>query len=121
MSRFMGRVNGQIKREISIIIGREVDNPAIEFISITRVDTSKDLRQAKVYFSVYPQEKREIASDALAKMKDFIRTKLGRRLRLKFLPEITFILDTNIEYSVDIYAKMEEIKHELEENQESDY
>ena len=120
MSRLMARVNQQIKRELSLIIEREIDDPRLGFISIVRVETAKDLSLAKVYFSAYPESDNDLAKDILDDMSKFIRTLLGRRIRLKFLPLLEFIVDDSLKYSVDIYEKMERIKDELEESDKTD-
>ncbi|MCD6134100.1 MAG: 30S ribosome-binding factor RbfA [Candidatus Omnitrophica bacterium] len=120
MSRLIERVNRQIKKEISMIIEREIDDPRLEFISIVRVDTSRDLSLAKIYFSVYPESGSEVAKETLEEMNKFIRVLLGRRIRLKFLPALEFIIDDSVKYSVDIYEKMEKIKDELGEDSQID-
>ena len=119
MSR-IDKVNHQIQRVLSQIIREQVDNPRIGMVSVLRTETTPDLRYCKVYISVFPESAYEEAHQALAKMKGFIKKLLGKELRLKFLPDIEFVSDTSIKYSIDIQERIEEIKHELEENGSDD-
>ncbi|MCP4653147.1 MAG: 30S ribosome-binding factor RbfA [Candidatus Omnitrophica bacterium] len=110
MSLRMEKVNKEIGRKVMEIIQAEVDDPAIGFLSITKVNTSKDLRESKVYFSILDENQVEHAQEVLNKMSKFIRGNLGKKMRLKILPSLTFIPDDSIRYSVHIYEKIEEAK-----------
>ena len=92
------------------IIQKEIDDPDMDFLSITRVDTTKDLQESRVYFSLLDENKYDKAKQILDDMRGFIRTNLGKKIRLKILPQLNFIPDESIKYSVDIYQKIEEIK-----------
>ena len=98
------------------IIRRELKDPRIGFVSITRVRMSPDLRSARVHVSVLGDEKEQ--EDTLAGLRSasgLIRHALGRRLEnLKFSPEIRFELDPSIEYSVHISRRLREILPEAE-------
>lgn len=115
MSR-IDKVNQQIKRIVSRIIKSELDDPRVSLISITRVDTSSDLRFCKIFFSAFPEDNGPRIEEALNQMRGFIRRLLGEEMRIKFLPALEFILDDSIKYSVDIYKKLETLKNELKEN-----
>jgi len=108
----MEKVNSELRKQLMEIIQKEVDDPDLDFLSITRVETTADLQESKVYFSLLDDSKYEKAKDVLNSMKGLIRGILGKRIRLKFLPQLTFIPDDSIKYSVDIYQKIEEIKGE---------
>ncbi len=108
----MQKINQQLKRQITEIIQRETDDPDLEFLSITAVRTTSDLQEAKVYYSLLNEEKYPKAKVALNKMKGFIRGALGKRVRLKVLPQLVFFPDESIRYSVDVYKKIEDIKEE---------
>lgn len=112
MSLRMQKVNQEIKRQITYIIQQELDDPEIEFISITRVDTCSDLSESKIYFSMLNENKYEVAQDILNKSNKFIRTALAKRIYLKTLPNLKFIPDASIKYSVEMYQKIEEIMEE---------
>ncbi len=112
--RRIDKVNSQIHRILAEIIQKEVDDPNLGMISIVAVDTSKDLRYCKVYFSVLPEENLQLARQTLSKMKNFIKKQLSLQLRAKFLPDIGFIPDESIKYSIDISKKIDEINKERE-------
>lgn len=105
------QVGGQVRREIMDIIGRDLKDPRIGFVSITAVRMSPDLRSARVRISVLGDEAARQASLAgLESAKGLIRHQLGRRLEnLKFSPELRFQLDPSIEYSVHIAKRLREI------------
>lgn len=110
MSLRMERVNREIKKQIMEIIQKDVDDPVVEFLSITSVKTTADLHESRVYYSLLDESKYDKAQKVLDSMKGFLRNNLGKRIRLKFLPQLIFFPDTSIKYSVDIYQKIEEIK-----------
>lgn len=89
------RVADLLKKEISDIILKEVKDPGIGFITLTGVKLSRDLRYARVYFSSIEesQTKQEETRLALQRAAGFIRYRLYKNLRLKYSPEIEFLLD----------------------------
>ncbi len=105
-------VNSQIQKELTHILQTELDDPELGLISIVRVDTTKDLSQTRIFFSTLGGT-REKVEFALNKTQKHIRHLLGERMRLRVLPELKFIFDDSIEYSVSIYQKIEEVKNEL--------
>lgn len=112
MSLRTEKVNGELRKQIADIISKEIDDPALGFLSVTRVETTSDLRESKVYFSLLDDGQYGYVQKVLDKMNKFIRINLGKRIRMKFLPELKFIPDSSIKYSVDIFRKIEEIKEE---------
>ncbi|MBU2102503.1 MAG: 30S ribosome-binding factor RbfA [Candidatus Omnitrophota bacterium] len=114
MSLRMQKVNSELRRQLMEIIQQEVDDPNVGVLSITRVDTTNDLREAKVYFSLLDETQIARVQNILDKMNKFLRVSLGKRTHLKILPELRFIPDDTIRYSVDIYTRIEEIKKEEE-------
>ncbi|MDD3296227.1 MAG: 30S ribosome-binding factor RbfA [Candidatus Omnitrophica bacterium] len=110
MSIRMEKIDSQLRKEIINIIQEEVDDPDLDFLSITRVKTTSDLQEAKVYFSLLDETKYPKAEQALKSMKGLIRHSLGRKVSFKTLPELIFIPDESIKYSVDINKKIDEIK-----------
>jgi ribosome-binding factor A len=107
-----GRINEEIKREISDIIRNEVRDPRLTaMISVTRVDVTKDLRYAKVFVSVFgSEEEKKNSLSALRNSAGFLRREVGHRVNLRFTPEITIELDTSIEHGMHINALLETIK-----------
>ncbi|OQX81208.1 MAG: ribosome-binding factor A [Candidatus Omnitrophica bacterium 4484_70.1] len=111
MSYRLEKVNSQIKKEITKIIQEEIDDPRVEMVSITRVVTRADLREAHIYFSVLKEEEAKDVSKILNRMRGYLRRILGRKMRIKILPSLRFFPDDTIRYSVEIYRKIEEIMH----------
>jgi len=110
MSMRMEKVNSQIQRVITEIIQEEIDDPSLTILSITRVETTSDLREARVYFSLLNEKKMKHAKETLDKMSKFIKVNLGQRMRIKVLPQLTFIPDESMRYSVYIAEKIEEAR-----------
>lgn len=94
-------ITTEFKRALSEIIRTEIDDPRVsEMASVTHVDLSKDLKYAKVYISVYDTEKKKKSTiETLTHAEHFIKNEIGRRIRIRRLPEIKFFLDGSIEYS----------------------
>ncbi|MCX8023020.1 MAG: 30S ribosome-binding factor RbfA [Syntrophorhabdaceae bacterium] len=87
-----------LREEVSAIIMRELKDPGFGFITILDVEMTEDLKNAKIYYSIYGDEKeRERTGDALKRAKGYIKFLLGERLKVKYIPEITFILDDPFE------------------------
>ncbi len=98
-TRRIARVNDVIRREISGLLMREIRDPRLSgLLSVTEVDTSPDLRYAKVFVSVMgsEEEKRQV-EEGLAAASGFLRRGLGERLTIRYTPELTFLRDESIE------------------------
>ena len=109
-----------MKQEISDIIFHELKDPRIGFVTVTSVACTEDLREAKVYVSVMGDEKK--ARDTLYGLNSslgFVRREIGRRIRLRFTPEISFALDTSLNYSDHIQRLLNEI-HEEQPNEKKE-
>lgn len=118
MSLRPNRVGEQMKKELSDIIGRKIKDPRIGFVTVTDVQVTGDLQQAKVFISVLgDEEQRQNTLKGLAKAKGFIRSEIGQRIRLRKTPEILFEFDESIDYG----NRIETILHEInkQSNQES--
>lgn len=99
MSHRANRVGEQMKKELGDIIGRKIKDPRIGFVTVTDVQVTGDLQQAKVYITVLGGEaQREDTLKGLAKAKGFIRSEVGQRIRLRKTPEIIFEFDESIDY-----------------------
>ena len=97
------RISEEVRREVDAIIREELGDPRIAgTFSITRAEVTGDLRYAKIYVSVLEDEKREELLEALKSAKGFIRRALGKRMIIRYSPELIFISDKNIEYGVHI-------------------
>ncbi len=105
------RLAEAIKKEVSELLREELKDPRIGFVSITSVDVSKDLRYANIYASIFGEpDQQKISIKALQKAQGFIRGELGKRIRLRYTPEITFKLDQSISHGSRIIALMEKVK-----------
>lgn len=105
------RIASEIMREAERIIREDVSDPRMDcMFSVTHVDVTRDLRYAKVYISIYEEEKRAPMMKALKSAAGFIRHNLGRRVQLRYTPELLFELDTTIEYGVHIASLINEVR-----------
>ncbi|MFD3156566.1 30S ribosome-binding factor RbfA [Haloimpatiens sp. FM7330] len=107
-----GRINEQLRKEISNIIQTQIKDPRINsMISVTKVDVTRDLRYAKVYVSIFGKdENKEETVKILKKSSGFIRREVGRKVSLRYTPEIIIELDNSIEHGMHIDALLEKIK-----------
>ncbi|MCI1857932.1 MAG: 30S ribosome-binding factor RbfA [Sporolactobacillus sp.] len=97
------RVAEQMKKEMSDIIERRLKDPRIGFVTVTGVEVTGDLQEATIYISVLGDEEKQTATmEGLTKAKGFIRSEIGRRIRLRKTPEIQFKFDRSIEYGSHI-------------------
>ncbi|WP_449540051.1 30S ribosome-binding factor RbfA [Ferdinandcohnia sp. Marseille-Q9671] len=118
MSLRPNRVGEQMKKELGDIIGRKIKDPRIGFVTVTDVQVTGDLQQAKVFISVLgDEEQRQNTLKGLAKAKGFIRSEIGQRIRLRKTPEILFEFDESIDYGNRIETLLHEINKQP--NQES--
>jgi len=111
----VGRVGEQLKKELSHIIQFEWKDPGIGFVTVTGVDVTNDLSQAKVYISVLgSDEQKETTLKAFSRGKGFLRSELGKRMRLRHVPDLLFQFDGSIEYGSRIEKLLETINTEAD-------
>jgi len=111
------KVADLIQKEISQMLVKSVKDPRIGFVTITKVTVSEDCRFAKVFFSVAGTlAERESSGKGLESAKGYVRRELGRRLRLRYTPEIVFQFDPSIEYAIH----MEEVIRDIHRGKEPD-
>lgn len=105
------RINGEVQRELSRIISREVKDPRIApMTTVVAVEVAPDLKQCKAYISVLgDQEAQDNTIAGLKSSAGFIRRELARSINLRNTPEITFVLDQSIEYGVTMSRKIDEL------------
>lgn len=110
------RVAEEIKKHIGIIIQEHLKDPRVGFVTVTKVDLSRDCRFAKIYFSVLgePKQVRDTQT-GLSRSRGYIRRQLGQRMKLRFVPEIVFAMDENIKYSIHLSELFTKIKDESNE------
>jgi len=91
------RVADQIRSELADLLAREVHDPGVGFVTLTRVQVSGDLQQARVFYTALGDEKtRGGTARALERAAAFLRRQIGARLRLKRVPALIFIYDDSI-------------------------
>lgn len=114
----LGRINDEIQRELSDEI-RRLKDPRVSksgMVSITRVDTTGDLRYARVYISVLDKEREKETLKGLKSASGFLRRELGTKLQLRYTPELQFIADDSIAYGAHVLKLM----HEVEKKEQRD-
>ena len=113
------RINGEVLRELSRIISREIKDPRIApMTSVVSVEVAPDLKSAKAYISVLGDE--EIQLNTLAGLKSaegYIRKELARSVNLRHTPEIMFVMDQSIEYGVHMSHLIQEVNKDLKEDE----
>ena len=95
------RVGQLLHREISNILQFEVKDPRVEFVTVTRVRLSDDLKEATVYVSIMGEDKQKPLEGLLAACR-FIRARTGERCYLKYVPRLKFELDRALEEAIRI-------------------
>ena len=111
MTRRTERVNGLLRHELSYLISRSAKDPRLTgLITVTEVDTSPDLRQARVFVSVLgSQEEKETTLRGVISASGYLRHELGDRLSLKYIPALTFILDETLDNAQHIYRILDNL------------
>ena len=118
-SNRIGRINEEIQKELASLI-RNLKDPRVQdtMISITHVETTPDLRYAKVYVSFLQEERAEGALKGLKSAGGYLRRELGHALQLRYTPELTWALDDSITYGAKMLKLINAL--EVEKDGESD-
>ena len=115
-SNRIGRINEEIQRELSDLI-RGLKDPRVQtMLSITRVDTTSDLRYAKVHISVLEESRENEAMKGLRSAGGWLRRELGQKLQLRYKPELVFELDDSLKYGAHMYDLLSRLS--AQENRE---
>mgnify|MGYP000546038845 FL=1 len=117
----MGRINDDIQLALSSLL-RQVKDPRVQqgMISITRVETTGDLRYAKVWLSVLGELNEKEFKRGLKSCGPWLRRELGASLNLRYTPELVFELDHSMEYGAKISRMIEEIEESERHDEEPD-
>ncbi len=110
------RLNSLLQEVLADVLRKEVDNPRLShFTSITKVEISPDLQQAKVYFSVLgtPEERKE-SFKALKSAAGFIRSRASQQVRMRQFPQLRFYIDDSLEKQLRIEELLQKIAREKE-------
>jgi len=110
------RVADQIRMEVANILARKIKDPRIQFVTVTDVTMTADLKIARVYVTALDQEHFEQQTrPGLKSAVGFIRTEVGRRLNLRYTPELVFFRDTSAEYGNRIEKILDSLHHKKQD------
>ncbi|HEY5531957.1 MAG TPA: 30S ribosome-binding factor RbfA [Candidatus Anoxymicrobiaceae bacterium] len=117
MSRRLNRVDEACKEQLSEILQRELKDPRIGFVTITQVKVTPDLRHAKVFISILgTEEEAEASLEGLQSAKGYLKSRLGKHLRLKYLPELEFVHEHVTQEALHLQEIMKQVEDEDEED-----
>jgi len=113
-SRRLERINDLLRSELSEVVGRELKDPRLGgLVSITQVETSADLRHARVYVSVFGTADEQASSlAALHSASGFLRHEVAQRVVLRHTPELEFMLDSSLEQGERILRLLKQVNDE---------
>jgi ribosome-binding factor A len=115
------RVQEAIREEVAKIIQHEIKDPRLGFVTVTRVELTRDLRFARIYFSALGDAKvKQKALKGLNSAKGTIKGMLAGKVKLKFMPDIMFKIDDSFENTKHIYDLLDKIKREREMKEPDD-
>ncbi len=102
-----------IKQETSKMLLYDIKDPRIGFVTVTDVEMTGDLREAKIYVSIMGNDEQiKDTMDGLKSALGFVRREIGKRIRLRFTPEISFAADKSLDYSEHIQKILLQIEKE---------
>ena len=107
------RVGGQVQKELSDLLQKEIRDPRLDLVTIMRVSITDDLRSARIYFSVAEGEERKLS--ALAGFKSasgYLRRKLSSRLELRHMPKLEFFYDESFDRATRVNKVLKAIQNE---------
>jgi len=112
MSRTV-RLAEQIRQDLTELLAREVRDPGIGFITLTRVRVTDDLQQARVFYTTLGEgADAQKTARALDRATPFLKRALAQRLRLRRVPEVTFAVDVSIGHQARVEELLEQIRHD---------
>ena len=111
----IGRINEEIQRELSALL-RTVKDPRLQggMITVTHVDTTSDLRYARIYVSTLDKAQEKDVLKGLKSAAGFLRRELGRALQLRYTPELQFIADDSIQHGAHILEILRQVERQDE-------
>ncbi len=108
--RRLEKIAGALKREISMVIMRELKDPRINLVTVTKTEPAEDLRSAKVYVSVIGSEtKKKRTLRALNRARGYIQSQISKRLEIRYTPMLKFNLDDSVTKGVRLSKLIDEI------------
>lgn len=109
MSHRIDKIENLIKEEISLIFLFKLQNLDPGLITVTNVRISPDLKNAKIYVSIFEKERRDVVLEKIRLKTKFIRSELASRITIKFIPELKFFLDDTLDYVEKIEGLIKKI------------
>ncbi len=105
------RFSGELRDEIAQIVSRSLKDPRIGFVTVTRVEVSADLGHAKAFVSVLGDEKQRRESLAgLRQATGFVRREVGRRIRMRVVPELQFVYDKGVDATDRVAQLLDQVR-----------
>lgn len=117
----IARINDEILMEVATILRGEMKDPRVSgvMVSVMRVDTTSDLKYCKIYISVLGTDKvKEDALEGLKQSAGYIRRELAHRINLRSTPELKFLLDDSLDYSIKMEGLMKQVREGYGDNEE---
>lgn len=117
------RIGDQMQRELAQLIRREVKDPRVGLVTITAVDVARDLGHAKVYITVMGNDGAEQVAQSikvLSAASGFLRTQLGREMKLRSVPQLHFVYDESVARGVHLSALIERAVAEDSQHRDAD-
>lgn len=109
------RLNILLREEIAYLIMRKIKDPRLGFITVTDVELSKDLKTAKVFISIMNKSDYDVSMEILNSSKGLIRNEISKRIKMKYIPSIEFLIDQSIERG----GRIDEILRQLREKDDA--
>jgi ribosome-binding factor A len=121
MSQRTDRLDSQIRQELMDLLQREMQDPRVGFATVTRVETARDLGHARVFVSVYGTDEEQARSlAALHDATPWLRRRLGERLQIRHVPELSLRRDQSIESGDRVLRILRELEGEAPKTPEGD-
>jgi ribosome-binding factor A len=105
----MRRVDTALRQVLAEAIGRELSDPRLGFVTITQVEATQDVREAKVWFTCLRPEERQASHDALESARGVLQARVARELRTRQTPQLTFVYDSTQEDAVALGRLIDEV------------
>jgi ribosome-binding factor A len=121
VTRRTDRVAEEIREEVARIIARELKDPRVGFVTVTRVDVTPDLHVARVHVGVLGDEaQRQKSMGGLKRAGGYVRRALGQRLRLRFTPEVLFLYDEGLDATDRVARLLDEVHKQSADTEEEE-
>ena len=118
-SNRMNKINEELKKVIGSVINNQLKNPRLTgLISVTKVQTTPDLRYARVYISMFNEKSKKETLSILKRSAGFVRSEVARKVNLRMTPELVFLLDDSMEYGSRIEEILSKITKDMKKDEE---